>query len=87
MTRSIGPAMPEGIVHTTSSTFLQRSRQTRAVVLLPMAFACSASWGQASTTLDTVTVRSSGDSALERPLATGSRLDLSARDIRPPVSK
>lgn len=80
MTRSIGPAMPEGIVHTSSSTFLQRSRQTRAVVLLPMAFACSASWGQASTTLDTVTVRSSGDSALERPLATGSRLDLSARD-------
>jgi hypothetical protein len=47
---------------------------------VPLAVASSASWAQTDVTLDTVTVRSSGDTPLERSVGTGSRLDLNARD-------
>lgn len=48
--------------------------------LAALALAASPGWAQTEAALETVTVRSAGDSPLERRAGTGSRLDLTVRD-------
>ena len=85
MTYSSFGAVPHGGARSFSSVRFQRKRVALAVAQLslvaPLFFLMtSTSWAQADVSLDTVTVHSSGDAPLERPVSTGSRLDLSARD-------
>lgn len=84
MTHPFYGAMPNGSASSFSLVSFQLNRLTLAVAHLslaaPLAVSSSASWAQAGVSLDTVTVRSSGDTRLDRSVGTGSRLDLSARD-------
>ncbi len=90
MTRPIFAAAPQGAARFRSPLPLQRPRTALAGLpwLLSLAWAASPGWAQIATatattptaTLDTVTVHSSGSTALERPVSTGSRLDLGLRD-------
>lgn len=84
MTRSSIGALPTGSARSFSSLSFQRKQVVLAVAQLslatPLFVASSSSWAQADAILDTVTVRSSGETPLERAVSTGSRLDLSARD-------
>lgn len=84
MTHPFYGAMPNGNASSLSLAFFQRNSVALAVAHLslavPLAVASSASWAQTDVTLDTVTVRSSGETPLERSVGTGSRLDLNARD-------
>ena len=79
-------ASSEGAAHSCPNVFPRQSwlKPPCAMAGLPWlllaAFAASPGWAQSTATLETVTVRSAGDSPLERSVATGSRLDLSLRD-------
>ncbi|MBV2163949.1 MAG: TonB-dependent receptor [Comamonas sp.] len=84
MSRPFFAATPQGVARPFLFTVPRRSRLPFALARLPwwlaLVFAGAPGWAQTAQTLDTVTVRSSGATALERPVGTGSRLDLSLRD-------
>ncbi|WP_084651334.1 TonB-dependent receptor [Ottowia thiooxydans] len=77
MTRPVFAATPVGVASYFSPAHLQSAPLGW---LLPLAFISTSSWAQSSGTLEAVTVRSSGETALERTVSTGSRLDVSLRD-------
>lgn len=82
MPRPFFAATPKGVARPFPFTVRQRLpfALARLPWLLPLVFAGAPASAQTAQTLDTVTVRSSGTTALERPVSTGSRLDLSMRD-------
>ncbi|MET4576707.1 TonB-dependent receptor [Ottowia thiooxydans] len=77
MSRFVFAATPQGVALRFSSVSFPRARAGWA---LPLALVSASGWAQTASSLDAVTVRSSGETALERPVSTGSRLDVSLRD-------
>lgn len=85
MTRLFFAVLPAGSADAVSSAFsFPHTRLVQVAArlpwLLPLAFIPTALHAQTAAALDTVTVRAAGDTTLERPVSTGSRLDLSVRD-------